>query len=286
MWDEVRRLRDEGMTVFLTTHYLDEADALCDRIAIMDHGRIVAEGTPDELKREISGDVVTIGLDGLAERAARLLETQPFVREVATPTATSALYVDDGEASAPAHPAAARRRRHRARRRSSCTGRASTTCSSPRPAARCATKPSDRPDPSQTIRKERYVRLLSDTCLVFRRSLGLTVRQPVWVFVGRHPADHLPVPVRAAAQSVRRRRLPAGGAYNVFVPGLLVRLALFGTTFVGFGFIAEMRHGVIERMRVTPMSRARCRARPRAARRLRARRCRASSSSCSRSRSA
>ena len=57
MWDEVRRLRDEGMTVFLTTHYLDEADALCDRIAIIDYGQIVAEGTPEELKREISGDV-------------------------------------------------------------------------------------------------------------------------------------------------------------------------------------------------------------------------------------
>ena len=64
LWDEVRRLRDEGMTVFLTTHYLDEADALCDRIAIMDHGQIVAEGTPDELKREISGDVVTSGWPG------------------------------------------------------------------------------------------------------------------------------------------------------------------------------------------------------------------------------
>src|SRR5690606_28308591 len=56
MWDEIRRLRDEGMTVFLTTHYLDEADALCDRIGIIDHGEIVAEGTPAELKREISGD--------------------------------------------------------------------------------------------------------------------------------------------------------------------------------------------------------------------------------------
>ncbi|NRQ39170.1 ATP-binding cassette domain-containing protein [Nonomuraea sp. NN258] len=51
LWDHVRALRDEhGMTVFLTTHYLDEADALCDRILIMDGGRIVAEGTPAELK--------------------------------------------------------------------------------------------------------------------------------------------------------------------------------------------------------------------------------------------
>ena len=62
MWDEIRRLRDEGMTVFITTHYLDEADALCDRISIMDNGEIVASGTPADLKREISGDVVRVGL--------------------------------------------------------------------------------------------------------------------------------------------------------------------------------------------------------------------------------
>jgi ABC-2 type transport system ATP-binding protein len=70
MWDEVRRLRAEGMTVFITTHYLDEADALCDRISIMDHGEIVASGTPAELKREISGDIVRVGLPVGAVRAA------------------------------------------------------------------------------------------------------------------------------------------------------------------------------------------------------------------------
>ncbi|WP_432840607.1 ATP-binding cassette domain-containing protein [Dactylosporangium sp. CA-092794] len=80
MWDEIRRLRTEGMTVFITTHYLDEADALCDRIAIIDHGEVVAEGTPDELKREISGDVVTIGVGELSEQAAAVLKDQPFAR--------------------------------------------------------------------------------------------------------------------------------------------------------------------------------------------------------------
>ena len=51
MWDEIRALREHGTTVFLTTHYLEEADALADRLAIIDHGRIVAEGTADELKQ-------------------------------------------------------------------------------------------------------------------------------------------------------------------------------------------------------------------------------------------
>ena len=101
MWDEVRRLRESGTSVFITTHYLDEADALCDRLAIIDHGRIVAEGTSDELKRAVAGDVVTIGVNGSAELVARLLEKQPFVREAGHADGVVRLYVDDGEASLP-----------------------------------------------------------------------------------------------------------------------------------------------------------------------------------------
>jgi ABC-2 type transport system ATP-binding protein len=63
LWQHVRGLRDEyGVTVFLTTHYLDEADALCDRILVIDHGEIVAAGTPAELKREVSGDRIALQL--------------------------------------------------------------------------------------------------------------------------------------------------------------------------------------------------------------------------------
>jgi len=101
MWDEVRALRDTGTTVFLTTHYLDEADALCDRLAIIDHGRIVAEGTATELKRAIAGDVVTIGVNGSGELVARLMEQQPFVREAGVVDGMVRVYVDDGEASLP-----------------------------------------------------------------------------------------------------------------------------------------------------------------------------------------
>ena len=102
MWDEVRRLRDGGTTVFLTTHYLEEADALCDRLAIIDHGRIVAGGTGAELKHQIAGDVITIGVDTSADLVRQLLAGQPFVREASVVDDLIHLYVSDGEASLPA----------------------------------------------------------------------------------------------------------------------------------------------------------------------------------------
>jgi ABC-2 type transport system permease protein len=100
------------------------------------------------------------------------------------------------------------------------------------------------------------VRVFHDTWLVFRRSLGLTVRQPAWFIAGvMQPFVYLILfgPLLDSLSSVPG--FPSGGAFNTFVPGLLVMTALFGSTFVGFGFISEMRSGVVERMRVTPMSR-------------------------------
>ena len=101
MWDEIRRLRTEGMTVFLTTHYLEEADALCDRVAIIDHGEIVTEGTPDALKREIAGDVVTVGVNGAATRAVPLLDGQPYVRQIEAAGDGLRLYVESGATAIP-----------------------------------------------------------------------------------------------------------------------------------------------------------------------------------------
>ncbi|MGC4865045.1 ATP-binding cassette domain-containing protein [Micromonospora sp. DT53] len=103
MWDEIRRLRGDGMTVFITTHYLDEADALCDRIAIMDNGEVVAEGTPTELKREISGDVVLVGLDlSATPQAAQTLDGEPYVNKLETADEGGLrLYVDEGATAIP-----------------------------------------------------------------------------------------------------------------------------------------------------------------------------------------
>jgi ABC-2 type transport system ATP-binding protein len=111
MWQEVRRLRDEGMTIFLTTHYLDEADALCDRISIIDAGLIVAEGTPSDLKREISGDVIIVDLAapdtaGAPEptvmlEGSKILTEQPYVRSCETIDARLRLYVDSAATAIP-----------------------------------------------------------------------------------------------------------------------------------------------------------------------------------------
>jgi ABC-2 type transport system ATP-binding protein len=103
MWDEIRNLRDLGTTVFVTTHYLEEADALCDRLAIIDQGRIVAKGTSDELKQAVAGDVVTIGVEGSGARVLGLLESLPFVREASIDTDNGLvrLYVERGETALP-----------------------------------------------------------------------------------------------------------------------------------------------------------------------------------------
>jgi ABC-2 type transport system ATP-binding protein len=87
LWDQLRELRDGGATVFLTTHYLDEADQLSDRVAIVDHGRVIALGTPDELKRRYSADTISVTPDPgapeavpmLARELARDLAGAPFV---------------------------------------------------------------------------------------------------------------------------------------------------------------------------------------------------------------
>jgi ABC-2 type transport system ATP-binding protein len=100
VWDEVRRINAGGATVFLTTQYLEEADKLCDRLAIIDDGRIVAEGTPERLKADIGHDVVSVSLNGadVAATEAALAGLAGLERVVAEPGAL-ALYLDDGASS-------------------------------------------------------------------------------------------------------------------------------------------------------------------------------------------
>ena len=97
IWDEVRRINAGGTTVFLTTQYMEEADQLCGRLAIIDEGHIVAEGTPAQLKAKMGHDVVTVSLNGadpIATEAA--LAGLPGLERIVAAPGALALYVEDG----------------------------------------------------------------------------------------------------------------------------------------------------------------------------------------------
>lgn len=98
VWQEVTRLnRQLGVTVFLTTHYLEEADRLADRVAIIDHGHIVAQGTPAELKASIGGAVITVTVAReLRDEASGVLASLQGVRDLRPDEAGLTLFVDDG----------------------------------------------------------------------------------------------------------------------------------------------------------------------------------------------
>jgi ABC-2 type transport system ATP-binding protein len=103
MWDHVERLaRDEGVAVLLTTHYLEEADRLAERVAIIDRGRIVAQGTPDELKAELRGDAIQVELDGGGSAAPQALQALPQVRDVVVDGKALRARTDDGARTVPA----------------------------------------------------------------------------------------------------------------------------------------------------------------------------------------
>jgi len=99
------------------------------------------------------------------------------------------------------------------------------------------------------------VKTLRDTWLIYQRSLILTLRQPVWVIMGMfQPILYLLLfgPLLEGATGAAGA---TGSAFNWFVPGLLIMTGFFAAAFAGFGLVAELRYGVVERMRVTPMSR-------------------------------
>ena len=104
LWTHIRKLRDElGTTVFLTTHYMDEADSLADRILIIDQGTIVAEGTPAELKKRVSGDTVTLTLRSEADaiKAAEIAGQLDGADTPARETNVVRVHVPDGALALP-----------------------------------------------------------------------------------------------------------------------------------------------------------------------------------------
>ncbi len=105
LWGEIERLtREDGLSILLTTHYLDEADRLASRLAIVDHGRVVAIGTPDELKADLRGDAITVELaDGDSDdRAISVLTGVPGIGESLVDGRSLRARADRGASAVPA----------------------------------------------------------------------------------------------------------------------------------------------------------------------------------------
>ncbi|MGZ4934680.1 MAG: ATP-binding cassette domain-containing protein, partial [Halobacteriota archaeon] len=102
IWDYIEKLnREKRITMILTTHYMDEADKLCDRIAIIDHGRVVALDSPDNLKRDVGGDVVILTVPSDTDQLKVELERLPFVKSAQSVDGTLRLSVENGETAIP-----------------------------------------------------------------------------------------------------------------------------------------------------------------------------------------
>lgn len=100
-WNYIRTLKKEyGMTLFMTTHYLEEADSLCDRIAIIDHGKIVVVGQPEELKHGLGGDIITIGIKENVD-VSDLISKVENVKDVKKENGTYRVKAEYGEVTAP-----------------------------------------------------------------------------------------------------------------------------------------------------------------------------------------
>jgi ABC-2 type transport system ATP-binding protein len=100
VWDEVRRLNaEDGITIFLTTQYLEEADELAHRVGIIDQGKLIAEGTPTELKRSLGSDVIVARVDGEAARACAAVRSVAGVDQADVHGDELAIRVHDGAAA-------------------------------------------------------------------------------------------------------------------------------------------------------------------------------------------
>jgi ABC-2 type transport system ATP-binding protein len=102
LWEILRGLHEEGQTILLTTHYMEEAEELCQRVAIMDRGRVLAVGSPEELKRSIEAEtVLTLQFEPTTDRLTAALEALPGVRALESTSGGARLYADGGHGLLP-----------------------------------------------------------------------------------------------------------------------------------------------------------------------------------------
>ena len=251
MWEEISRLTGhEGLTILLTTHYLEEADRLASRLAIVDRGRIVAEGTPDELKAGLHGDGIQIELAAapLNGEVPALLARIDGLHDVELAGRLLGARADSGPAAR-----AGRARRARRGRRGGRVGQRLAAVARRRLSAPCGTEIRGSRD-----RKERRMSAaLAQTRAMTLRHLRELWRQPwfvaimlvqplIWLLLFGSLFEHV----------VEIPGFGGGDYIDFLTPGLVVMTALFSAGWSGMGVIEDLNRGVMDRFLVSPVSRA------------------------------
>jgi ABC-2 type transport system ATP-binding protein len=103
MWEEIKKLKTDGVSIFLTTHYMEEADNLCDTIAIIDDGTIIVKGTPMELKNSIGADIIVLGFsdENIARKSEQLLLERFHPEKITLEENFVRLHIKDGDRAMP-----------------------------------------------------------------------------------------------------------------------------------------------------------------------------------------
>ncbi len=277
IWTVARELVSEGTTILLTTQYLDEADELADRIAVIDHGRVIAEGTGNELKDRVGGQILEVELASTDKRdEARAVLARLGCGEPEPDDRPDRLTVPaprDGLAAIEDVAAALREARHRRRANWGCAGRRSTTCSCSSPGRRRARTGTRRRGWSPPRRRvERTHRRLfrfhrptvadlrsavSDSWVVTARNLRHFIRQPqLLIFSTIQPVMFVILFSYVFGGAVKGS-LPKGLDYVDFLlPGILVQSVTFRATQTAIGLAEDLQRGVVDRFRSMPMARS------------------------------
>ena len=289
VWDFIRELQNEGTTLLLTTQYLEEADQLADRIAVIDLGLVIAEGTSDELKDQIGGEVLELHVQDRAD-LARVVESlsgrrarasRPSTRTkgpCASPSATTApnALLDSVRRLDDTKIALADIALHRPTLDDvflSLTGRSAEHGADPEltPADTAEgpsrTRPEEGERMSVTVDRVtgrrapsgisgRLRMAFGDGLLVARRNLVTLTRVPT-VFIFELVQPIMFVLLFRFIYANQFAHLPPGVKYVQFLmPGIFIQNALFGSTQTAIGLAEDMKTGIIDRFRSLPMSRS------------------------------
>src|SRR5438067_2882336 len=274
IWAIVRELRREGTTLLLTTQYLEEADQLADRIAVIDHGKVIAEGTGSELKDRVGGQILELELSSAAQRdeAQRVLagvgcgEPEPDERpdRLTLPAPRDGLELIE-EAAAELRRAGIGVSDLGLRRPTlddvflQLTGAPPSEDGGPPPAVVAArTRAQRRPMLRLPRPSAREIRLgIVDAAVVTGRNLRHFIRQPqLLIFSTIQPIMFVLLFVYVFGGAVRGS-LPGGVSYVDFLlPGIFVQSVAFRATQTAIGLAEDLERGVIDRFRSMPMARS------------------------------